>query len=89
MLGGEVEGDPDLPRMQAGLVGDGRDPLFLITVQVVEAGDDLPDIRAGSQRCAAIMWWSAEDHTRVVERVHAFDDEPLEQRGRAPRARQH
>lgn len=55
MLGGEVEGDPDLPRVQVGLVGDGRDPLLLTAVQILESGDDLPDIRSGGQRCAAIM----------------------------------
>lgn len=55
VLGGEVDRDPDLARIRVAMVRNESNTLLLAALEVLTSGDDLPDIRAGGERCPRIM----------------------------------
>ena len=67
--------------MQIRFGAEQGDPLLLAAVEFLQAGDDLPDVRASGKCGAPIMRGAAEDDLWVVELVYAFHDELAKQRG--------
>ena len=63
--------DADEPGMQIRLGAQQADPLLLGAVEFLEAGDDLPDVGAGCERCAAVVGSAPEDDSWVVELIDA------------------
>lgn len=80
VLGGEVDRDADLARVQVSFVCKCRDALFVAAFEVTQAGDDFPDVWPGGQRSPAVMSWTAEDDAGMVQCLDALDDEAFEQR---------
>lgn len=78
-----VDRHADLPRMQIGLVGEDGDALLVAAGQLPQPGDHLPHVGPGREPGAAGRRWTAMDDARMVERVDAFDDQPLEELRRA------
>src|SRR6185312_2827101 len=78
---GIVDCNADEPGMQIRLGVQQADPLFLGAIEFLEAGDDLPDVRAGGECGAAVVRWAPEDDSWVVELINALNDELVEQRG--------
>jgi len=77
---GIVQGEANEPGMQIRLSGKEADPVLLATLQLLQARDNFPHIRACGQRCAAVMGGPPENDSRVVKLAGSLNDELIQQR---------
>ena len=66
--------------MYLALLGEGRHTIFLVAFEFAEPGDDLPDIGPTRQGGSAVVGRPSVDDAGMVERLDAFDYQPLQQR---------
>ena len=81
VFSGIVQSDADEPGVQIRLSGQQADSLFLATVQLLQAPDDFPHVRARGKRGAPVVRRAPEDDPGVIELVSPLDDELIQQRG--------
>jgi hypothetical protein len=78
VFGGVIQGKTDEPRVEVRFGTQHADALLLGTVQLLQPGNDLPDIRTGGKRRAPIVNRTPENNTRIVELINSLDNEPTE-----------